>query len=121
MKKFEARIEELRADLIESVIEILKQNNLKEIQLSYLMRDPTFVIWFDDNGFPHECQVVKVSYYENVILFSVLYQETSDDVEEVHQIEEINSRHNLGAKNIDWINDVRSNILETLELNKTNK
>lgn len=110
INKFEARIEELRTDLIEEIITILKRNNITELELSDLVSYPTFVIWFDKNGHPSESRVQKVSYKKNTILFLGYNHETN-------ALEESYSNHDIGAQNIDWLGSVIHNMLETLAIN----
>lgn len=78
MKKFEARIGELRTDLIEEIITILKRNNITELELSDLVSYPTFVIWFDKNGHPSEWMVKRVAYNGNQVILSGYSNETGE-------------------------------------------
>lgn len=111
MKTFETRIEQLRVDLIEAIIAIMKENNTTQMELSDLVCDPTFVIWFDKNGYPSEWMVKRVTYASNRITLSGYCEETGE-------FEECYSSYNLGARNIDWLDSVRQNMLETLKINR---
>lgn len=63
---FSGRIEELRADIIEAIRQLLQAHCMTEIRFpeddGY---DPVWVIWFSKNGDPYECMVTGLRVTEN--------------------------------------------------------
>ena len=63
---FSGRIEELRADIIEAIRQLLQAHCMTEIRFpeddGY---DPVWVIWFNKNGDPYECMVTEEGNFFN--------------------------------------------------------
>ncbi len=108
MNNFRERIDGLRAALIRTILELLADNGLKELKLSYRQSDHIFVIWYSDNGDPYECTVRKVISGHDGITVVATCDEVEGDLE-------ICSRSELGARNLDWLCEIYENMQTTLE------
>ena len=93
------QIEGLRNGIINEIMLLLKNNNLTEIEIPESIGDATFVICFDKNGYLHEAQVTKVILEEDHI--KVVAKDTESDSEY-----EMDSRYNLGGRNLDWLVEI---------------
>jgi len=98
-------IESMRNGIIEEIRFLMEQNDLTEIEIPETIGDPIFVIWFDKNGYPHECSVSKVIIEKDHI--KVIGSDNESQTEH-----EMDSRYHLGAMNLDWL----CNILEYVEV-----
>ena len=79
---FSGRIEELRADIIEAIRQLLQAHCMTEIRFpeddGY---DPVWVIWFNKNGDPYECMVTDLRVTENSLTVFAEEKERGDEVE----------------------------------------
>lgn len=104
---FSDRIEELRKDIIEAIRRLLDAHGLKEITFNDT-EDPVWIIWFDDNAEPYECYVtgIEVTDKHLTVLATI-----KDSMEEVF----CHCPFELGARNIDWLNQMYEAALLQLE------
>lgn len=98
-----SRIARLRNGLIKEIRFLLELNNLTEIEIPETIGDITYVIWFDKNGYPSECGVTRVILERDHITVVAKDNESEDE-------HEMDSRYHLGARNIDWLNNILENI-----------
>ena len=96
---FSGRIEELRKDIIEAIRQLLYSHGMTEITFTGNDDDPVWVIWFDKNADPYECQVTGLEITDDSL--SVLAA-IKDSMEEVA----CHTPFELGASNIDWLNEL---------------
>ena len=108
---FSDRMEELRKDIIEAIRELLDAHGLKEITFTDNEEDPVWIIWFDDNGDPYECYVTGIEVTDK---FITVLATIKDSMEEVF----CQSPFELGASNIDWLNQMYEAV--RLQLENTN-
>lgn len=108
MKTYTEKIESLRREIILSIATIFANNNLDELEISEEIDDPAYVVYFDDNGAGYDCKVHKV-YIENGQL-SLFVINDDDDIQAMVYSSE------LGCENLDWLNNIRKDILFTLGL-----
>jgi hypothetical protein len=106
METFQKRIDELRNELIQSIVEILKSNNLREIELP---DKDDYVVWFDNNGNAYDSPVNKVSLYEDGICLDVQ--------DEDENISSTLYRYDLGCRHLDWLESIRVSILDVIHRN----
>ena len=110
------QIEGFRTGIINEIMLLLKKNNLTEIEIPESAGDAIFVIWFDKNGYPHEAQVTRVILNEDHL--TVVAKDNESDSEH-----EMDSRYNLGARNLDWLVEIfykTENILSKDEMSVSN-
>ena len=98
---FHYKIERLKQEIIASIITIMDNNNLSEIDISDT-DDPTYVVWWDNKDDPHENKVSKIVRHEHHISVAV---ETED--EELMLDEDT-------FTNLSWLASIRDNIMDAL-------
>ena len=97
------QIEGLRNGIINEIRLLLKNKNLTEIEIPESAGDAIFVVWFDKNGYPYEAQVTKVILKEDHLTVFAKDNESNSKYE-------MDSRYNLGARNLDWLADILGKI-----------
>ena len=107
MKTFEKDIEQLRENIINSILSLMKANQLTEITLESDDHDPVFVIWFDDLGDPVECTVHKIKDVGNDIVLEVHNKITEDAYD-------VTSEYELALANPIWLNEMYEFMLRIL-------
>lgn len=107
-----ARIANLRDDIISNIASILKKNNLSEIELDRMVKEPAFVLWCDDDGNWYDSPVKNVSLESQGISIDV-----EDEVENVSAT--LYSKDmDVAFKNPDWLENIRCNIREAVQAKK---
>lgn len=107
-----ARIANLRDDIISNIASILKKNNLSEIELDGMVKEPAFVLWCDDDGNWYDSPVKNVSLESQGISIDV-----EDEVENVSAT--LYSKDmDVAFKNPDWLESIRCNIREAVQAKK---
>jgi hypothetical protein len=110
MESFQDKINALRKELIQSIVTILKNNGLQEIELIADEEDDiTYVIWFDNDGNVYDSPVKKVSLDHDSICLDV-YDEYENISSTLYQ-------YDLGCMHLDWLEHIRENILKTIHEN----
>lgn len=105
---FSGRIKELREDIINEIRQLLHAHCMNEIRFPEEESDPIWVIWFDKNGDPEECRVTGLRVTDTDLIVTV---EEKFDASEV----ECNSQFELGARNIDWLQEMYDAVWQQLE------
>ncbi len=111
---FTGRINNLREDIIDNIISILKENELSKILLDGIIEEPTYVLWFGGK-----------SWYDSpVTVVSLTDKGISIDVEE--QFENVSTTlysndADLAFKNLSWLESIRDNVLEAIKATKAIK
>lgn len=108
---FRDRIEELRKDIIEAIRQRLDAHGLKEIKLTDNGEDPVWIIWFDDNADPYECYVTGIEVTDKHLTVTATIKDSMEEVCSQAPFE-------LGASNIDWLNQMYEAV--RLQLENTN-
>ena len=108
---FSDRIEELRKDIIEAIRQLLYAHDMTEITFRDNDDDPVWVIWFDKHADPYECWVTGLEITDNGL---IVLATIKDSLEEVACY----SPFELGASNIDWLNQMYEAV--RLQLENTN-
>ena len=108
---FGDRIEELRKDIIEAIRQLLYAHGLKEISFADNDEDPVWVIWFGKNGDPYECRVTGLEVTDNSLTVFASEKECGEEVA-------CRTPYELGASNIDWLNQMYEAAM--LQLENTN-
>lgn len=107
MKDYQQRINELRKEIVNSIINLLKEYGLKELELDDDLDDLCYVVWFDNKGNAYDSPVRKVSLDKNGI---------SLDVEDEYTgFAATLYCHDLGCQNLDWLCKLHENMLDTFE------
>lgn len=96
---FNARIEELRRDIIEAIRQLLYAHSLTELSFTNREYDSVWVIWFGKHGDPYECRVTGIRVTASSLTVIAEEKESGDEVECYGPFE-------LGASNIDWLNEM---------------
>lgn len=110
---FSDRIEKLRKDIIDAIRQLLYSHGLTEITFPEEQDDPVWVIWFNWDGDPYECKVMGVKVTDNSMTVIAHDKICNDEVTCTTPFE-------LGAKNIDWLNEIYDAIWQQLEENRDN-
>lgn len=105
---FSDRIEELRKDIIEAIRRLLYAHGLKELSFTNDDEDPVWVIWFDKNGDPYECRVTGLEVTDSRLTVFAWEKESGCEVA-------CHTPYELGASNIDWLNQMYEAALLQLE------
>ena len=105
---FSDRIEELRKDIIEGSRQLLYAHSLKELSFTNDDEDPVWVIWFDKNGDPYECRVTGLEVTDSSLTVFAWEKESGCEVA-------CHTPYELGACNIDWLNQMYEAALLQLE------
>lgn len=108
---FSDRIEELRKDIIEAIRQLLYAHDMTEITFRDNDDDPVWVIWFDKYADPYECWVTGLEITDDGL---IVLATIKDSLEEVACY----SPFELGASNIDWLNQMYEAV--RLQLENTN-
>lgn len=109
---FTERSIDLRDDIIFNIVSVLKVNGLSEIELDMMVREPTFVLWCDEDGNWYDSPVKTVSLDSNGISIDV-----EDEVGNVSAT--LYSKDvDMAFKNPDWLNSILGNVLEAIEAKK---
>ncbi|MCD8251913.1 MAG: hypothetical protein LUD40_07955 [Phocaeicola dorei] len=109
---FITRIINLRDDIIANIASILKENNLSKIELDGMAKEPTFVLWCDDDGNWYDSPVKTVSLDSQGISIDV-----EDEVENVSNT--LYSKYmDVAFKAFDWLEKIRGNVLEAVQAKK---
>lgn len=109
---FTERSIDLRDDIITNIVSVLKVNGLSEIELDMMVREPTFVLWCDEDGNWYDSPVKTVSLDSNGISIDV-----EDEVGNVSAT--LYSKDvDMAFKNPDWLNSILGNVLEAIEAKK---
>lgn len=111
MKDFSKQIEDLRKEITEAIIGLLRRHGLTELEFPESgtvpnAPDSVYVILFDDDGDPFECIITKVS-----VIGDSLYL----TAREKHNgyIFRTESRFDLSVRSLIWLNEI---LLATQEL-----
>lgn len=107
MKDYQQKVNELRKEIVNSIINLLKEHGLEELELDDDLDDLCYVVWFDNNGNAYDSPVRKVSLDENGICLDVEDEDTGFDAALYS--------HDLGCQNLDWLCKIHGNILDMLE------
>ena len=105
---FSHRIEELRKNIIEATRQLLYAHSLKELSFTNDDEDPVWVIWFDKNGDPYECRVTGLEVTDSSLTVFAWEKESGCEVA-------CHTPYELGACNIDWLNQMYEAALLQLE------
>ena len=106
---FKARITNLRDDIISNIASILKKNNLSEIELDGMVKEPAFVLWCDDDGNWYDSPVKTVSLESQGISIDV-----EDEVENASATLYSKDIH-VAFQNPDWLENIRCNVREAVQ------
>lgn len=107
MKDYQQKVNELRKEIVDSIIHLLKEHGLKELELDDDLDDLCYVVWFDNEGNAYDSPVRKVSFDKNGISLDVEDEDTGF-------IATLYS-HDLGCQNLDWLCKLYENMLDMFE------
>lgn len=113
MKDFSKQIEDLRKEITEAIIGLLRRHGLTELEFPESgtvpnAPDSVYVIFFDDDGYPYEGVVIKIS-----VKGKALSMTARDDREGcVFQTE---SEFDLSSRSPIWLNEILLAAQELLE------
>ena len=110
---FSDRIEILRKDIIDAIRQLLYSHGLTEITFPEEQHDPVWVIWFNWDGDPYECKVMGVKVTDNSMTVIAHDKICNDEVT-------CSTPFELGAKNIDWLQQMYDAVWQQLEENGDN-
>lgn len=107
MKDYQQKVNGLRKEIVNSIINLLKEHGLKELELDDDLDDLCYVVWFDNNGNAYDSPVRKVSLDENGICLDVEDEDTG--------FAATLFSYDLGCQNLDWLCRLYENMLDTFE------
>lgn len=111
MKDFSKQLENLRKEITEAIIGLLRIHGLTELEFPESgtvpnVPDSVYVIFFDDDGDPFECIIKKVSVMGDSLYLTA--REKHDGY-----IFRTKSQFDLSVRNLIWLNEI---LLATQEL-----
>lgn len=107
MEDYQNRVNELRLEIVDSIINLLKGHELKELELDDDLEDLCYVVWFDNEGNAYDSPVRKVSLDKNGISLDVVDEDTG--------FAATLYSHDLGCQNLDWLCKLYENMLDMFE------
>lgn len=107
MKDYQSRVNELRLEIVDSIINLLNEHELKELELDDDLEDLCYVVWFDNEGNAYDSPVRKVSLDKNGISLDVVDEDTG--------FAATLYSHDLGCQNLDWLCKLYENMLDMSE------
>lgn len=107
MGNYQSKVNYLRTEIVRSIINLLKEHGLKELELDDDLDDLCYVVWFDNNGNAYDSPVRKVSLDKNGICLDVEDEDTGFTATLYS--------HDLGCQNLDWLCKLHENMLDTFE------
>lgn len=107
MEDYQNRVNELRLEIVDSIINLLKEHELKELELDHDLEDLCYVVWFDNEGNAYDSPVRKVSLDKNGISLDVVDEGTG--------FAATLYSHDLGCQNLDWLCKLYENMLDMFE------
>lgn len=107
MKDYQQKVNELRKEIVDSIIHLLKEHGLKELELDDDLDDLCYVVWFDNEGNAYDSPVRKVSFDKNGISLDVEDEDTG--------FAATLYSHDLGCQNLDWLCKLYENMLDMFE------
>lgn len=113
IKYFDDRCSELRSEVTEAIINLLKENNLTEIKLSRQPDRVPWVVWFNRQNYGYDSRVTKVLLNGKGIAVEV-YDEDCCQSETL-----TSDGDDLACLNIDWLCKILDSIAYTLSLPKS--
>lgn len=99
MKDFSKKIEEFREEITAAIRGLLEKHGKTEIEIPDT-KDAIYVIGFDDNTDPNECIVTKVAAGTTDLVITAVEKNSDDLIFEMH------GPFELGARNLDWLNEI---------------
>lgn len=106
MKDYQIKVNKLRTEIVNSIINLLKERGLKELELSDNLDDLCYVVWFDENENAYDSPVKKVSLDKQGICLEVEDEDTGFTATLYS--------HDIGCQNLDWLCKIYENMLDTL-------
>lgn len=107
MKDYQQKVNELRKEIVDSIIHLLKEHGLKELELDDDLDDLCYVVWFDNEGNAYDSPVRKVTFDKNGISLDVEDEDTGFTATLYS--------HDLGCQNLDWLCKLYENMLDMFE------
>ena len=107
MKDYQQKVNELRREIVSSIINLLKDHGLEELELSDDLDDLCYAVWFDNEENAYDSPVRKVSLDKDGISLDVEDEDTGFTATLYS--------HDLGCRNLDWLCRLHENILDMLE------
>lgn len=107
LKDYQSEVNKLRKEIVNSIINLLKEHGLEELELDEDLDDLCYVVWFDNDGYAYDSPVRKVSLDENGVCLDVRDQGNGYSA--------TLCSGDLGCQNLDWLCRVFENMLDTFE------
>lgn len=76
MEDYQRKVNVLRAEIVNSIVNLLKEHGLEELELSDELDNLCHVVWFDNNDNTYDSPVRKVSLDKNGICLDVEDEDT---------------------------------------------
>lgn len=109
---FSERVEQLRSEITAAIKAVLQEHGKTEIEFPDT-EDAVYVIWFDHDGEPYECIVRKVRFFGDDLHLVVEDKHTRDEYE-------IDGPFELGARCINWLDEILRTVTRLLSDSNTN-
>ena len=100
---FSKQIEALRGGIIAAIRNLLEEHGKPEIDIPDTV-DAIYIICFGDDAEPNECIVTNVALGVTGLVITAVEKKSDDLVFEIH------SPFELGARNLDWLNEMYETI-----------
>lgn len=110
---FNKQIEALRGEIIAAIRNLLEEHGKTEIEIPDTV-DAIYIIYFGDDTEPYECIVTNVALGVTGLVITAV-EKNSDDL-----VFKVNSLFELGARNLDWLNEMYETIQCLLADNNNN-
>lgn len=95
------------SNLMASITAMLKNNNLPELSLGDIdeLSDPTYIIWYDNNGTPYDDPVIKVMLHDEELSFEVDARDFGNTI----------TVQDYDIDRLEWWKGIHANMLEVLQ------
>lgn len=109
IKSFEDRTAALRKEITEAIIDLLKRNNITMVTLDEDPDHLSYVVWFDDDGYGHDCVVQTVMLDGDSNFDLEVYSETVG-----YTVTLSTKDYDIGCMNVHWLADILASMDYTL-------
>lgn len=113
INSFTERADTLRQEITETIVNLLQEHHLTELQLSKFPEKQPWVVWFDKRSLGYDSRVTKVAIYGKGISVEV-YDEDCCSAETLYS-----DNFDLACTNIDWLCCILDSVNYTLTLPKS--
>lgn len=112
---FSERVATLRQEILDDIVSTLRQNGLESLNLEPAWDNATYVVAFSNSNNAYDCKVKEVSISPRMLADGTSANDISLDVEDNDgEFEGTLYWYDVGCRNLDWLCEIKENILEVL-------